>query len=135
MSHSPTSEQRNNSGFLIRDVHFDTFGRRTRFELDLLNLFEAEGLKKVGSWDDESGIVLSGVEDTDSGGWEGALTNRTLVVTTILNQPYMMIKESATVLQDNNQFEGFVPDMVEILGKMLNFNFTLKIGDSKHEIR
>ena len=103
--------------------------------MDLLNLFEAEGLKKVGSWDDESGIVLSGVDDTESGGWEGALTNRTLVVTTILNQPYMMIKESATVLQDNNQFEGFVPDMVEILGKMLNFNFTLKIGKSKHNIR
>ena len=96
-------------------------------------MFEAEGLKKVGSWDDESGIVLSGVEDTDSGAWEGALTNRTLVVTTILNQPYMMIKESATVLQDNNQFEGFVPDMVEILGKMLNFNFTLKIvSDGKY---
>ena len=119
----------NYSALLLRDVHFDTFGRRTRFELDILNVFEAEGLKKVGSWDDESGIVLSGVEDTDAGGWEGALTNRTLVVTTILNQPYMMIKESSTVLKDNNQFEGFVPDMVEILGKMLNFNFTLKIGE------
>ena len=103
--------------------------------MDILNVFEAEGLKKVGSWDDESGILLSGVEDTDGAGWEGALTNRTLVVTTILNQPYMMIKESATVLQDNNQFEGFVPDMVEILGKMLNFNFTLKIGESKHTMR
>ena len=45
----------------------------------------------------------------------------------------MMIKESPTVLQDNNQFEGFVPDMVEILGKMLNFNFTLKIvSDGKY---
>ena len=125
----------NYSALLLRDVHFDTFGRRTRFELDILNVFEAEGLKKVGSWDDENGIVLSGVVDSDAGGWEGALTNRTLVVTTILNQPYMMIKESATVLQDNNQFEGFVPDMVEILGKMLNFNFTLKIGKSKHNIR
>ena len=92
-------------------------------------MFEAEGLKKVGSWDAENGIILSGVVDSDAGGWEGALTNRTLVVTTILNQPYMMIKESSTVLKDNNQFEGFVPDMVEILGKMLNFNFTLKIGE------
>ena len=99
--------------------------------MDIVSLFEQEGLQKVGGWDDENGIVLSGKGETRSGDWGGALVNRTLVVTTILNQPYMMIKESATVLQDNNQFEGFVPDMVEILGKMLNFNFTLKIGETQ----
>ena len=45
----------------------------------------------MGSWDDENGIVLSGLEVEGGGGWEGSL-NRSLTVTTILNPPYMMIK-------------------------------------------
>ena len=63
-----------------------------------------------------------------SSGWEGSLMNRTLTVTTILNPPYMMIKESTNVLQKNNQYEGFVPDMVEILSNILHFNYTLRVG-------
>ena len=42
-----------------------------------------------------------------------SLANRTLVVTTILNDPYMMMRESAAVLAGNQQYEGFVQDMVE----------------------
>ena len=57
--------------------------------------------------------------------------NRTLTVTTILNPPYMMIKESPNVLQKNNQYEGFVPDMVEILSSILHFNYTLRVGNAR----
>ena len=64
----------------------------------------------------------------EGGGWDNSLQNRTLTVTTILNPPYMMIKESTNVMQGNDQFEGFVPDMVEILSKILHFNYTLKTG-------
>ena len=35
------------SHYLFRDVYFDTFGRRTRFELDIVSVFEDEGLQKV----------------------------------------------------------------------------------------
>ena len=45
---------------LSRDVQFDSYGRRTNFELDIVNLFEKEGLMKVGTWDDENEIVLHG---------------------------------------------------------------------------
>ena len=109
---------------LSRDVQFDSYGRRTVFDLDILNLYESDGLVKVGSWDDKNGIVLDGMETEGVGGWEGSLLNRSLVVTTILNPPYMMIKESSKVLAENNQYEGFVPDMVDILAQILHFNYT-----------
>ena len=41
-----------------------------------------------------------------SEGWESSLQNRSLTVTTILNPPYMMIKESTNVLQKNDQYEA-----------------------------
>ena len=44
----------------FRDIQFDSYGRRTKFELDIVNLFETEGLMKVGSWDDENGIIING---------------------------------------------------------------------------
>ena len=91
-------------------------------------MYEKDGLVKVGSWDDENGIVFEGPEQEGGGGWEGSLVNRTLVVTTILNDPYMLIKESSKVLSENNQYEGFVPDMVEILSQILHFNYTLRVG-------
>ena len=47
---------------LLRDIQFDSFGRRTKFELDILNLYEQEDLVKVGSWDDENGIMINGRE-------------------------------------------------------------------------
>ena len=115
---------------LSREIEFDTYGRRTKFELDIVNLFEKEGLVKVGSWDDKSEIMLHGKKQEGMiGGWEGSLLNRSLVVTTILNPPYMMIKESTVVLGGNEQYEGFVPDMVDILSKKLSFNYTLRVGN------
>ena len=54
----------------------------------------------MGSWDDENGIVLSGLEVEGGGGWEGSL-NRSLTVTTILNPPYMMIKVTTITFLDS----------------------------------
>ena len=54
----------------------------------------------MGSWDDENGIVLSGLEVEGGGGWEGSL-NRSLTVTTILNPPYMMIKVTTISILDS----------------------------------
>ena len=42
-----------------------------------------------------------------------------------------MIQESSEVLGGNDQFEGFVPDMVNILSRILHFNYTLRIGSSR----
>ena len=111
---------------LTRDVTFDTLGRRSHFQLDLLNLFETEGLAKVGGWDPQRGLELPGLA-RDEPPASVSLANRTLVVTTILNDPYMMMRESAAVLAGNQQYEGFVPDMVEALSRILGFNVTLRV--------
>ena len=120
---------------LTRDIQFDSFGKRSSFDLDLLNLFEEGGLQKVGSWDSESGIKISGVikSDGQTNTRDISMMNKTLVVTTILNDPYMMMKQSHDVLIGNDQYEGFVPDMVESISKILHFNVTLKtVTDGKY---
>ena len=81
---------------LTGDVRFDPWGRRSQFSLDLLNLFEDEDLAKVGAWDKANGVSLPGLP-TDGQSKveeESPMMNKSLVVTTIINAPYTMIRVS-----------------------------------------
>ena len=55
-------------------------------------------------------------------------------MTKMRNPNDIMIQESSEVLGGNDQFEGFVPDMVNILSRILHFNYTLRIGSTVRQI-
>jgi ABC-type amino acid transport substrate-binding protein len=110
-------------------IEFDTSGLRTQFELDLMEL-QLEGLSKVGSWNSLDKLSLSRVEkDSDGGSTLHAMSNKSFVITSILNPPYTMLVEKAEKLSGNARFEGFAIDLATELSKILNFNFTFKIVD------
>ena len=89
---------------------------------------------RVGGWEIESGVTLSGlpVEGAGSNEPQNPMMNKSLVVTTILNPPYTMIKvrtgggrstgaleqEESGVLYGNDRYEGFIPEMVDIMSKV-----------------
>lgn len=127
---------------LTGDVRFDAWGRRSQFSLDLLNLFEEHDLAKVGAWDKVNGVSLPGLPTDGQGSKEeeSPMMNKSLVVTTIINAPYTMIRvsqrkaksyifldrntftqEESGVLLGNARYEGFIPDMVDIISKVANF--------------
>ena len=62
--------------------------------------------------------------------------NVTLVVTTIINEPYTMYKDSAIERIGNEQFEGFAVDLIEELSKLMGFKYRFKlVSDGKYGIK
>uniref|UniRef100_A0A6I8PGA2 Glutamate receptor n=1 Tax=Ornithorhynchus anatinus TaxID=9258 RepID=A0A6I8PGA2_ORNAN len=55
------------------------------------------------------------------------LANKTLVVTTILENPYVMRRPNFQALSGNERFEGFCVDMLRELAELLRFRFRLRL--------
>lgn len=56
-----------------------------------------------------------------------AIQNKTLIVTTVLNEPYTMLREAADKKSGNEQFEGYGVDLVEELSKILQFKYKFQL--------
>ncbi|XP_049582150.1 glutamate receptor ionotropic, kainate 1 isoform X2 [Syngnathus scovelli] len=109
-----------------------TDGLRKDFDLDVISLKE-DGLEKIGVWNSQTGLNLtennkdSGTNITDS------MANRTLIVTTILENPYVMHKKSDKPLYGNDRFEGYCLDLLKELSNILGFSYEVKlVTDGKY---
>ncbi|KTF92018.1 hypothetical protein cypCar_00009070, partial [Cyprinus carpio] len=117
-------------GLTGRIVLNKTDGLRKEFNLDLISLKE-DGTAKIGVWNSYTGLNLTEMKDnkniTDS------LANRTLIVTTILENPYVMYKKSDKVLYGNDRFEGYCLDLLKELSNILGFTYEVKlVSDGKY---
>ncbi|CAK6964359.1 glutamate receptor ionotropic%2C kainate 3 [Scomber scombrus] len=120
----------------IKESHWDgltgrlsfnkTSGLRTDFDLDIVSLKE-DGLEKVGKWSVSGGLNITeapkrkGMNITDS------LANRSLVISTILEEPYVMLKKSDKALVGNDRFEGFCIDLLKELANILGFTYEIRL--------
>uniref|UniRef100_A0A8C4T3P5 Glutamate receptor n=1 Tax=Erpetoichthys calabaricus TaxID=27687 RepID=A0A8C4T3P5_ERPCA len=119
-------------GLTGRLVFNKSSGLRTDFDLDIVSLKE-DGLEKVGTWNPSDGLNITeiprsrGINITDS------LTNRSLVITTILEEPYVMFKKSDKALAGNDRFEGFCIDLLKELANILGFMYEIRlVPDGKY---
>ena len=76
--------------------------------LDVMTLNE-EDLQKIGIWERNKGLNINKK-------WlhhyeRLALENKTLIVTTILNEPYTMLKQSGSKKDGNERYEGYAVDL------------------------
>ncbi|XP_023321584.1 glutamate receptor ionotropic, kainate 2 isoform X2 [Eurytemora carolleeae] len=110
-------------------IRFDSYGQRTDFQLEVLQLLEEHGVVKVGNWVEGDGFNITGyhLESKPEPSTINPMFNKSLTVTTIFNDPYTMLKEDTKLLVGNERYEGFIPDMVHILSTILQFNYTLRI--------
>jgi ABC-type amino acid transport substrate-binding protein len=106
-------------------VSFDQKGLRSQITMDVMTVTADQGLEKIGTWNEEKGLNIS--EKFMSHYIKEILKNKTLVVTTVLNEPYTMLKESADKKDGNAQFEGFGIDLVEEISKILQFKYTFQL--------
>ncbi|KAI1288492.1 Glutamate receptor ionotropic, kainate 3 [Halotydeus destructor] len=105
---------------------FNEFGHRTLFTLDILTLGK-NGVEKVGYWNSNGGLNISKAWlDTYS---TFAIQQRTLIVTTTLNDPFTMKKITATPLTGNAQYEGYAVDLIEELSTLIGFRYEIKIAN------
>ncbi|KAK3551646.1 hypothetical protein QTP70_020853, partial [Hemibagrus guttatus] len=127
---------------LIKEAHWDgltgrinfnkTNGLRTDFDLDVISLKE-EGLEKIGTWDPVSGLNMTENQKGKMANITDSLTNRTLYVSTILEEPYVMFKKSDKPLHGNDRFEGYCIDLLRELANILGFVYEVRlVEDGKY---
>ncbi|XP_035984467.1 glutamate receptor ionotropic, kainate 2 [Fundulus heteroclitus] len=121
---------------LIKEAHWDgltgrisfnkTNGLRTDFDLDVISLKE-EGLEKIGTWDPASGLNITDNQKGKTTNVSDSLSNRSLIVSTILEEPYVMFKKSDTPLYGNDRFEGYCIDLLRELAIILGFTYEIRL--------
>uniref|UniRef100_A0A8C2GQS6 Glutamate receptor n=1 Tax=Cyprinus carpio TaxID=7962 RepID=A0A8C2GQS6_CYPCA len=126
----------------IKESHWDgltgrlcfnrTTGLRTDFDLDIVSLKE-DGLQKVGKWSASGGLNITEVPRQNGMNITDSLSNRSLVITTILEEPYVMLKRSDKALVGNDRFEGFCIDLLKELASILGFSYEIHlVPDGKY---
>ncbi|XP_068126706.1 glutamate receptor ionotropic, kainate 1 isoform X1 [Hyperolius riggenbachi] len=124
-----------------------TDGLRREFDLDIISLKE-DGMekapgettshlnkvwKKIGVWNSNIGLNMTDNQKDKSTNITDSLANRTLIVTTILEDPYVMYKKSDKPLYGNDRFEGYCLDLLKELSNILGFTYEVKlVGDGKY---
>ncbi|XP_076131442.1 glutamate receptor 1b isoform X2 [Alosa pseudoharengus] len=108
-------------------VQFNDKGHRTNFTVDVMEL-RLTGPKKVGYWNEKYVNTA-----TYSPANETQLLNRTYVVTTILESPYVMLKKNHENFEGNDKYEGYCVELAAEIAKHAGYNYTLEIvGDGKY---
>uniref|UniRef100_A0A8C9VML5 Glutamate receptor n=1 Tax=Scleropages formosus TaxID=113540 RepID=A0A8C9VML5_SCLFO len=110
---------------LTGNIQFDQNGRRVNYSVNIMEL-KNSGPVKV-RW-----FTNPEVLQNDSLGME----NKTVIVTTILEAPYVMLKKNADLFVDNERYEGYCVDLAAEIAKHCGFKYQLKIvGDGKYGAR
>ncbi|XP_029115978.1 glutamate receptor ionotropic, kainate 5 isoform X1 [Scleropages formosus] len=107
-------------------VEFNSKGQRTNYTLRILEKHRG-GHKEIGIWYSNNTLAMNST--TLDINVSETLANKTLIVTTILENPYVMRKDNYQDFQGNDQYEGFCVDMLKELADILKFSFRIKLVD------
>ncbi|XP_053255127.1 glutamate receptor ionotropic, kainate 3 isoform X4 [Podarcis raffonei] len=113
-------------GLTGRIVFNKTSGLRTDFDLDIISLKE-DGLEKVGVWSPSDGLNITEISRRQGPNVTDSLTNRSLIVTTVLEEPFVMFIKSDTVLSGNERFEGYCVDLLREVSRILGFSYEIRV--------
>ncbi|XP_077963193.1 glutamate receptor 1 isoform X2 [Gasterosteus aculeatus] len=115
-------------------VQFDERGHRTNYTLSVMELSHT-GARKIGYWTERRGYVNTDVYKPVQEEFYG-LQNRTYVVTTILEAPYMMLKKNHEQYEGNERYEGYCAELAAEIAKHVGFVYRLElVGDGKYGAR
>ncbi|XP_043913260.1 glutamate receptor 3 isoform X1 [Protopterus annectens] len=115
------------------NVQFDSYGRRTNYTVDVYEM-KPMGSRKVGYWNEYEKFV-AGV-DQPLTNESASVENRTIVVTTIVEAPYVMKKKNFEQLEGNDRYEGYCVDLAAEIAKHVGIKYRLAIvEDGKYGAR
>ncbi|XP_017275208.1 glutamate receptor 1a isoform X4 [Kryptolebias marmoratus] len=119
---------------LTGHIQFNEKGRRTNYTVSVMELAPS-GPKKVGYWNEEERYVTTASLMRASNDTYGLL-NRTYIVTTILESPYVMLKKNHEQLVGNDKYEGYIVELAAEIAKHVGYQYKLKIvSDGKYGAR
>ncbi|KAF3834441.1 hypothetical protein F7725_025645 [Dissostichus mawsoni] len=111
---------------LTGHIEFNSKGQRTNYTLKILEKHPA-GHKEIGTWYSNNTLAMNSTSlDLNA---SDTLVNKTLIVTTILENPYVMRRSNYQDFQGNDQYEGFCVDMLREMAGILKFSFKIKLVD------
>ncbi|KAM6122782.1 glutamate receptor 1 isoform X3 [Egretta garzetta] len=119
---------------LSGNVQFNEKGRRTNYTLHVIEM-KHDGIRKIGYWNEDEKLVPAAI-DTQSGNESTSLQNRTYIVTTILEDPYVMLKKNANQFEGNERYEGYCVELAAEIAKHVGYHYRLEIvRDGKYGAR
>jgi len=117
---------------LTGEITFDEDGFRTHFMLDLMEKFHNR-MKKTAIWTEKGGVNYTLTASEMVGQRIEKLANKTLMVTTTTNDPYVMHKkfppesqpspEALERMSFEEKYEGFCVDLIKELAKEVKFKY------------
>ncbi|XP_055975158.1 glutamate receptor 2 isoform X3 [Sorex fumeus] len=119
---------------LSGNIKFDQNGKRINYTINIMEL-KTNGPRKIGYWSEMDKMVVT-LTELPSGNDTSGLENKTVVVTTILESPYVMMKKNHEMLEGNERYEGYCVDLAAEIAKHCGFKYKLTIvGDGKYGAR
>ncbi|XP_056264992.1 glutamate receptor 2-like isoform X6 [Pseudoliparis swirei] len=118
---------------LTGNIQFDQYGKRINYSVTVMEL-KNSGPIKIGYWNEVDKMVVtkSDLYPNDTMGME----NKTIIVSTILEAPYVMLKKNSELLQDNDRYEGYCVDLATEIAKHCGIRYQLRVvGDGKYGAR
>nr|XP_022293547.1 glutamate receptor ionotropic, kainate 2-like [Crassostrea virginica]XP_022293548.1 glutamate receptor ionotropic, kainate 2-like [Crassostrea virginica] len=105
-------------------IHFGKYGERSDFTLDITKL-DKMGLKKIGTWDPKNLVNITEDARENRKKVSDQLANKTLIVTTVLDDPYVFqqIDEHGIVT-----YEGFCIDLLNEISSQLGFKYEIRVS-------
>ncbi|XP_029830832.2 glutamate receptor ionotropic, kainate 2 [Ixodes scapularis] len=118
------------------EIQFDEDGMREVDSLTLWQLHKGRS-EHVATWSPEKGLDfvhdphdddgVPGSEDVDDTIDENSLENRTIIVTTVVSPPFVMLKDGSEQYEGNQRFEGFCVSLLDKLAEVLHFDYKLQL--------
>ncbi|XP_055964161.1 glutamate receptor ionotropic, kainate 4 isoform X1 [Sorex fumeus] len=117
---------------LTGHIEFNSKGQRSNYALKILQ-FTRNGFRQIGQWHVADGLSMD--SRLFASNISASLFNTTLIVTTILENPYLMLKGNHQEMEGNDRYEGFCVDMLEELAEILRFNYQIRlVGDGVYGV-
>ncbi|XP_022701514.1 glutamate receptor ionotropic, kainate 2-like [Varroa jacobsoni] len=112
---------------LTGNIRFNKDGHRTDMRLTVLDMAHS-GWREAGEWTMHGGINITTNYTRELEEARLSLLNKTLVVTTILQPPYVMYKENwrDNGLTGNDKYEGYCIDLLDAIASSEHFDNNMK---------
>lgn len=118
---------------LTGEIRFNESGKRINYTLHVVEMNVNRLLVKIADWSDNRGLTPIKLEQiheqssSSSSSMGGRRPdeyekNYTYIVTTIIEEPYVMYKADFQKREGNDRFEGFCKDLADLISQKLNIN-------------
>uniref|UniRef100_A0A672M754 Glutamate receptor n=1 Tax=Sinocyclocheilus grahami TaxID=75366 RepID=A0A672M754_SINGR len=115
------------------NIQFDSFGRRSNYTIDVYEM-KPGGARKTGYWNEYEKFVY--IVEQQVTNESSSVENRTIVVTTIMEAPYVMYKRNYMQLEGNDRYEGYCVDLASEIAKHVGIKYKLSVvADGKYGAR